>query len=568
MPISLNPGFALLAAALIALIAPAGLRAALAVAASIAAGALALTPDFGAHDVFRQVGLTVVPLRLDAAAQVFGIAIAGAGVVLGLATSHRRDAFEDAALLAHLGGAMTAIYGGDLVTFVVGAEVSILAGAALVLCGRTPGARAAAGRFVTWHALAGALFVVGVGLVWAQTNDVKFDRIDARTPGGLCLLLAMLIRAGGPLAHVWIKDAAPRAGVIGFAALGPITTTLALYALIRMFVGEPALATIGAVAAVWGVVFAAAASQPRVMLSYGLIAQTGLLVMALGVGAPLVLAGVSAAAFTGLFTAVLGGLLVGWATRPGADDPAAPPVWGAAPATTALAVLAAAAAVAAPGLATFASASLLQDAFARQASDWMLVVFVLASAGVAAAAGVRAPLTAYFGARRVRGAAPSFAFVLACAIAAFVLISVGAAPDWLFALVPPSPIMFAPYDWDHVATRLQLAAGALVVLALASVLAQRAARRAAGAQGGGLRDVDWLYRTIGPRLMAAAAAAVAAAFTAWVVMMTAVSAAAGRLAAVAAARLDRPAAPGGRRAGVLVAFGACGLMLLCAMTMS
>lgn len=563
MPISLNPGFALLAAALIVLVAPSGLRAAIAVAASVAAGALALTPDFGAHDVFRQVGLTVVPLRLDAAAQVFGIAIAGAGAVLGLATSHRRDAFEDAALLAHLGGAMTAIYGGDLVTFVVGAEISILAGAALVLCGRTPGARAAAGRFVIWHALAGALFVVGVGLVWAQTNDVRFDRVDAATPGGVCLLIAVLIRAGGPFAHVWIKDAAPRAGVIGFAALAPITTTLALYALIRMFVGEPALAPVGAVAVIWGVAMAAASTAPRAMLAYGMIAQTGMLVMALGVGAPLILAGVSAAAFAGLFANVLAGLIVGWATRPGAADPKAASIWIAAPATTALAVLAAAAAVGAPGVATFASASLLQDAFARQASDWMLLVFALGSAGLAAAAGVRAPLAVMFGDRRARGAAPPFAFVLACAIAAWVLLAVGAAPEWLFALVPPSPINFAPYDWDHVATRLQLATGAIVVLAISAAIVQRARR---STTLGDVRDVDWIYRRLGPQLLRALAQAASAVFSAWVVASTAVAAIAARCAAAAAAWLDRPADPKAYRPAVLVAFGAAGLLLVCLMT--
>lgn len=568
MPISLNPGFALLAAAFVVLVAPAGLRAAIAVAAAIAAGALALTPDFGAHDVFRQVGLTVVPLRLDAAAQVFGIAIAGAAVVLGLATSHRRDAFEDAALLAHLGGAMTAIYGGDLVTFVVGAEISSLAGAALVLCGRTPGARAAAGRYVIWHALAGALFVVGVGLVWAQTSDVRFDRVDAATPGGICLLVAVLIRAGAPFAHVWIKDAAPRAAVIGFAALAPVTTTLALYALIRMFVGEPALAPIGAVAVVWGVVMAAAATRPREMLSYGVMAQTGMLVMALGVGAPLILAGVSAAAFTGLFASVLGGLLVGWATRPGATNPAAASLWTAAPATTALAALAGAAALGAPAVATFASASLLQDAFARQAADWMLLVFVLGSAGIAAAAGLRAPLVAYFGAGRVRGPAPAFAFVLACAIAAFILLAVGAAPDWLFALVPPSPIMFAPYDWDHLASRLQVMAGVGAALAVAAVLAQRARRASPGPASGAVRDVDWIYRTIGPRVLAGAAAAVRWAFTMWVLGATALGAVAQRGAATAAARLDRPAHPKGARAGAVVALGALGILIVCVMTMS
>jgi len=415
--------------------------------------------------------------------------------------------------------------------------------------------------------LAGALLVVGVGLVWAQTSDVRFDRVDAATPGGVCLLIAVLIRAGGPLAHVWVKDAAPRAGVMGFAALAPVTTTLAVYALIRMFVGEPALAPIGAAAVIGGVALAAASTHPRAMLSYGHIAQTGVLVMALGVGAPLILAGVSAVAFTGLFANVLAGLVVGWATRPGAADSAAPSVWAAAPATTAMAGVAAAAAIGAPGVATFASGALLQDAFARQAADWTLVVFVLGAAGMAAAAGVRAPIVAFFGASRVRGQAPSFAFVLACAIAAFILLAVGAAPEWLFALVPPSPIMFAPYDWDHLAERLQLATGALAVLAIVTVLGRRQSRVGVAAHTGPMRDVDWIYRRLGPRLLAALAAAASAVFAAWVVAATAVAAAARDFAGHAAERLDRPANARAARAGVLIAAGAVGVLAICFITM-
>jgi len=559
MPISLNPGFALLLAAALALVTPRGLRPMLAVAAAALAGALALTPDFGAHDMFRQVGLTVVPLRLDAAAQIFGLAFAGAGIVLGLAMGHRRDAREDCALLAHLGGAMTAVFGGDLVTFAVGAEISILAAAALVLCGRTPGARSAAQRFVILHALAGALFVVGVGLVWAQTSDVRFDRLDATAPAGLCMLLGCLIRVGAPFAHVWIKDAPPRAGVLGFAALAPVTTTLALYALIRMFPGEPALAPIGAAGLAFGLAQAAASAKPRTILAYATMAQTGLLVMALGVGAPLIMAGVSAAAFAGLFAALLAGLIVGWATREGAASTEAPPIWRAAPATAALACAAIAAVLGLPGFATFATGALLQDAFARQAPDWMLAAYVAAGAGAVFGAG-RAIMVAVFGKAGARGAAPPFELVLATFLAAFFLVAIGIAPAWLFGLAPPSPISFFPYDWDHIAARLQLIAAAGLILAL-SALAPLARRLGSG----GLRDVDWIYRRLGPSALAGISAALRGGFSLWT---SAAGQAGERLAAAAQSlgqRLDRQVPAGGRRAVQLTLLGAAGVVLVCAL---
>ena len=557
MPISLNPGFALLVAAALTLIAPRAVRGALPILASAAAGFLALAPDFGAHDMFRQVGLTVVPLRLDAAAQVFGLAFAAAGIVLGLAASHRRDALEDCALMAHLGGAMVAIYGGDLVTFTVGAEISILAGAGLVLAGRSPSARAAALRFAIWHALAGAAFVVGAGLVLAQTNDVRFDRVDAGTPAGLCLLFGCLIRAGAPLAHVWIKDAGPRASTIGFAALAPVTTTLALYALIRLFPGEPLLAPIGAVGAAIGLLQAAASSRPRTVLAYANVAQIGLLVMALGVGAPLVMAGVSAAAFAGLFALILAGLVVGWATREEARASEGPLLAASAPGLAALAFAAAAALAGFPGFATFATGALLQDAFARQAPEWMNLVLLLAAGGMVLGA-VRAPLLALFGGQAGRGAAPPFGYVLAGMLALFFLVAIGFAPSWLFALVPPSPIGFAAYDWEHLAARLQIiaAAGAVAAAAGLGPIARALGR-------GGLADVDRLYRRLGPAMLAALASGAGAGFAAGSAASGRMGAGLAHLGSCIGNALDRQTPPSGRRAAHMLLIGTAGVAFVC-----
>jgi multicomponent Na+:H+ antiporter subunit D len=557
MPVSLNPGFALLFAAGLTLIAPRTVRPILPILASMAAGFLALAPDFGAHDMFRQVGLVVVPLRLDAAAQVYGLAIAAAGIVLGLAASHRRDALEDFALMAHLGGAMMAIYGGDLVTFTVGAEISILAGAGLVLAGRTPAARAAAMRFAIWHALAGAAFVVGAGSVLAQTSDVRFDRISAATPAGAFVLIGCLIRAGAPLAHVWIKDCGPRASAIGFAALGPVTTALALYALVRLFPGEPVLAPIGAAGAAVGLFMAAAAAGPRTILAYATVAQAGLLVMALGVGAPLVMAGVSAAAFSGLFALVLAGLVVGWATREEARNTDGPLLSATAPGLSVLALVAAAALCGFPGFATYATGALLQDAIARQAPDWMNFAFLLVTGGVVAGA-ARAPLAALFGSAAGRGEPPPFSYVLGAALAAFFLVVIGAAPSWLFALVPPSPISFAAYEWDHLAARLQVVAAAGAVIALAAV-----GPVTRGLGRGGLVDVDQLYRGLGPAALGALGALSSAAFSAWTTVTERAGDGLARASAALGERLDRQTPPSGRRAAHVLLAGTAGVALVC-----
>ena len=562
MTISLNPGFALLIAAALILATPHSLRMIVALAAALAAGALALTPDFGAHDMFRQVGLTVVPLRLDAASQVFGLAFTGGAIILALAGADRRDAVEDAALLAHVGGALTAVYGGDLITFVVGAEISILAGFALIACGRTPQARAAAIRFLIWQAIAGALLVVGAGLVWSQTGDVRFDRLDAATPAGLCFALAILIRAAAPMAHVWLKDAAPRASVAGFAALATFTPILSIYALLRLFTGEPWLAPIGAAAVAVGLAFAAAERAPRRILAYGIVAQTGLMVMALGVGAPLLIAGVAALAFTTVFASLLSALSIGWATvgtpRAAAD---APPLWSSAPVATMLAIGGGAAAMATPGFATFAAGALFHEALARQGADWMVVVNALAIGGAVFAAGVKAPLTAYFGANASRAPAPPFTATLAAFVALFVLLGIGVAPGWLFALLPPSSIAFAAYDWDHLVARLQVIVAALLAFALVALPGAAALRRRFSGDAP-IVDVDRVYRRGGVLALTMLARGLGALFTRWNAVLESSSAAARRLGGLMAGLLDVPA-PSHGRAGQWALVGLLAILTFC-----
>jgi formate hydrogenlyase subunit 3/multisubunit Na+/H+ antiporter MnhD subunit len=109
MAISLNPGFALLLAALLVWAAPRPLRVALMAAAALAAIALPLAPAFGDHAVFGQFGLRVVPLRLDALSQLFGLTIGLLALSAALMAITRRRASEDALLCLLFGGAATAI---------------------------------------------------------------------------------------------------------------------------------------------------------------------------------------------------------------------------------------------------------------------------------------------------------------------------------------------------------------------------------------------------------------------------------------------------------------------------
>src|SRR5262249_34862386 len=115
MAITLNPGAAVLLGAVLALILPRALRPPAMIAAAVAALFLIFEPDSGSGAAFAQIGLSIKPLRLDPLAQVFGLGFALVTAILALFAAQRDDRTEDVALMAHAGGALTAVFAGDLV---------------------------------------------------------------------------------------------------------------------------------------------------------------------------------------------------------------------------------------------------------------------------------------------------------------------------------------------------------------------------------------------------------------------------------------------------------------------
>jgi multicomponent Na+:H+ antiporter subunit D len=506
MTIVFNPGVVLLAAAAAALFLPNSMRAGVMIAAAAGAIALGFTPDFGAVDAIRRIGLDVVPLRLDALAQVFGLAFGLAALVLFLAGAHRRHRLEDAALAAHAGGALAAVYAGDLVSFVAAAQTSALAGAALVFLSPHPEAQTAARRTLGWHALAGALFTAGVGALWAATGGVAFDRAPDRTIGALLIGLALLVLAGAPLAHLWVQSSVARAGWRGAAALAVFLPKLAVYAVLRAFPGEPVLTWIGAAMALGALPLALAAGDPRRAMGYGVAAQTGLLLAAAGLATPLAAAGVIALAFSQTLATLMVMIAAG-AAMEASGGPGA--LWRTAPLAALASLLGAAAALGLPGAAGFAPATLLAEAAARGEGLALWVVLIVGGAGAAAHFGAHVPVRAFFDRPRpeARSAAVPFNVMLALLILAVPILAIGLAPQWLIALTP-GEVAHEPYQWSALFAQLQV-----VGAGLAGYAALHATLRRKGWPERPPPDVDILLHGPLRRGMRAAAGWTAAAYS-------------------------------------------------------
>ena len=489
--LTLNPGFVLIAAALLLLAAPKGLRVPTMAGAAVLAIWLMLDREFGSAATMTQMGVRVVTLNLDPLNRIFGIAMLIATVLIALYSGARRNRFEDSAFLLLAGGAVSALFVGDLVSFVAAAELAALAMAGVVFASTSEGAGASGVRLLIWFGLEGLLFLVGAALhLSAGADSSVFTRLDVRQIGDAFIFAALLIRVGAPLAHVWFKDAVRHASPVGAPALTAFSTTLGVYALARLFPAEPILIPIGVAMIAIALLYVVAENDLRAAGAAGMSALIGVCVVLIGVGSPLALAAAAAHAFAATFVFVALQMVLGAIVeRQGsARLSSLGGLWRAMPVTAALLLFCGVATAAAPGTALFATLAVTLDALARWETNWLWVIgLVIAPIFFVSLALRPAFAGAAVGAQRARNEAP-FAMLLGSAVASFFCISIGIAPGWLYAFLP-SEMSYQPLSINHLAFQLEVLGAAglsyAVVWALGLAPRETALR---------LWDVDAFYR--------------------------------------------------------------------------
>jgi multicomponent Na+:H+ antiporter subunit D len=490
--LTLNPGFVPLIGALLVLALPRNVRSPALILSALAALWLLLDREFGAAAAMAQMGLPVVLLNLDALNRIFGIAMVIALIAIGIFSGARRNRYEDAAILLLAGGALCALFVGDLVSFVAAASLAGLAAAWVAFASPIEGASGAGARLLIWHGLEGLLFLVGVAFhLSAGADGSVFAPLDVRSIGGAFIFAALMIRVGAPFAHVWLKDVVAHASPAGAGALTAFTTMLGVYTLARLFPSEPLLVVIGAAMVVIGLIFACAEDDLRRAAAYAFSAQTGLCVALIGVGTPLALAAAEGHAFAALlaFTALqltLGGIV----ERRGVARLSQLAGLGRRMPISALLLLACGLAVsAAPGLAMYATQSVMLDASAQWDLRWLWLLIAATPAVVFACLFCRVALAAYTRESRPQPMQEApFSMLLGAGLALFFCLSIGLAPGWLYNLMPAN-IAFQPFALDRVAPQAQmLGAAGLVYLVL------HATRVASPNRETHLLDVDAFYR--------------------------------------------------------------------------
>ncbi len=444
----------------------------------------------GTYGVVHLLGQELVFGRVDRLSLVFSYVFALLTVVGMLYALHVDDDAQHVVAMTYAGGALGVTFAGDFLSLFLFWELMAVSAALLVWLRRQPAAVAAGFRYLLVHVTGGLCLLGGIALFWSQTGSLTFGDMSPHAGGAAAalILVAFLINAAVPPLGAWLPDAYPEATATGAVFLTAFTTKSAVYALIRGFAGTEILVWLGAVMAVYGVVYAVLENDARRLLAYHIVSQVGYMVCGVGIGTELALNGAAAHAFAHiLYKALLfmgaGAVLHVTSLRKLSDMGG---LYKTMPLTLALYMVGAFAISAVPLFSGFVSKSMVVSSAAETHRTWIFLLLTLASSGTFLHTGLKLPYYMFFGKDRgLRAQEPPGNMLAAMGLAAGACVLIGILPALLYSYLP-YPVDYAPYTARHVTSTLGLLA--FTALGFFLLLAHLNPEPSVSL------DTDWFYR--------------------------------------------------------------------------
>jgi len=453
-----------------------------------------LTIPVGVSGEIHFMEMEMITLRVDKLSLLFSYIFLIATLLSIIYALHIRDTAQQVAGLVYAGGALGAVFAGDLLTLFVFWETITIGSVFLIWAVRNEQSFRAGMRYLLTHLLSGMLLLGGTIIHFRATGSLSFDTLGLDVPGGVLIFLAIGIKCAFPLLHGWLQDAYPEATVTGTVLLSAFTTKVAVYALARSYAGTDLLIPIGAAMTAFPIFYAVIENDLRRVLAYSLINQIGFMVVGIGLGTELAINGAVAHAFAdilfkGLLFMSMGAVLFRVGTIKGSELGG---LYKSMPWTTGFCMVGAASISAFPLFSGFVTKSMIITAAMDQGHFWLWLVLLFASAGVFHHAGIKIPYFAFFAhdsGKRCREAPLNM--LIAMGLAAALCIGIGTFYRPFYALLP-FRVEYSPYSADHVIAQIQL----LFLSALAFTVLMRTGIYPPELRSTNL-DADWFYRRLG-----------------------------------------------------------------------
>lgn len=235
-------------------------------------------------------GYDLVVGRIDRLSLIFAYIFVIASFCMMIYALHIKENGQHISSYIYVGSTLGVVFAGDLFTLFFFWEMMAWSALYLIWYRRTESSYRAGLRYILVHVFGGAFLLAGILIHFYETGSISFELFPWRETSGqphlapILILIAFLINAAVPPLHAWLPDAYPEATVTGAVFLTAFTTKSAIYVLIRGFAGLEVLIWLGAIMAIYGVVFAVLENDIRRLLAYHIISQVGYMVCGVGMG--------------------------------------------------------------------------------------------------------------------------------------------------------------------------------------------------------------------------------------------------------------------------------------------
>ena len=428
--------------------------------------------------------------RVDLLSKCFGYVFTIAAFCMTLYALHVKETGQHVVAFIYVGGALGVVFAGDLFTLFIFWEFLAWSSVCLVWYRRRKASIDAGFRYLMVHVAGGVILLGGI-ILYMQGNDgsIAFDAFDYGSPGTILILIGFLINAAVPPLHAWLPDAYPEATITGAVFMTAFTTKTAVYVLARGFAGVELLMWLGAIMALYGVVYAVLENDIRRLLAYHIISQVGYMVCGIGLGTAMALNGTTAHAFChilykGLLFMGMGAVIYMTGKNKLTELGG---LYKVMPLTMILYMVGAFSISGFPLFNGFISKSMIIHAAALDHNAIIFLMLGCAAVGTFLHTGLKLPYFVFFGKDAgIKAKDPPMNMLLGMGATAFLCTLLGCYPQILYRILPFQSVEYHPYAPAHVIGTIQLLLFTYVAFLLLI-------KKLAGEPTISL-DTDWFYR--------------------------------------------------------------------------
>ncbi|MEK6693008.1 MAG: Na(+)/H(+) antiporter subunit D [Nitrospirota bacterium] len=454
----LHPGILLIAGALLIPLFKGRLKQIYLVALPSLALIVCILMSPGTYGAVKFLGYNLTFGRVDRLSLLFSYVFTIMGIIGIVYALHVKDDVQHIASMIYVGSALGVTFAGDLFVLFIFWEFMAFSATFLVWAKRSRESLESGFRYLLVHIFSGVCLLGGIIIHLSNTGSIAFTSMMP-FEGGIAfylILLSFIINAAVPPFGAWLPDAYPEATVTGAVFMTAFTTKSAVYVLIRAFPGTELLIWLGAIMAVYGVVYAVLENDGRRLLAYHIISQVGYMVAGVGIGTEMALNGSASHAFAhilykGLLFMGAGAVLEMTGKRKLTELGG---IYKTMPVTMVLYMIGGFSISAVPLFSGFVSKSMVVSAAGESHRIFPFLMLTLASAGTFLHTGLKLPYYMFFGKDSgIRTKEPPLNMLIAMGIASLLCIFIGIFPNSLYTYLP-YPVNYAPYTAQHVMSTL------------------------------------------------------------------------------------------------------------------